>query len=172
MIKTGELGMEWLKDKRVWWLVELLLFIIAFYYVYRFHGGNQSAPPPAGKGATKSAAMVSNGKPRANAKLETAVVCLDVDEEVGKPLLAKGVFSKYIDYLYCFAEFSGAAPDEVVFYWIYKESIIAQKRVRSAKDYPAAWSRLSMSPDKTGEWRVDVQTADGRFLGSASFILK
>lgn len=166
--------MEWLKDKRVWRLVELLLFFIAFYYVYRLHGGNQPTPPAAEPGRTKSAAMVSNGNPRfkAGVKLETAVVCLDVDEEVGKPLLAKGVFSKYIDYLYCFAEFGGAAPDEVVFYWIYQGSIIAQKRVRPSKDYPAAWSRLNMSPEKTGEWRVDIQTADGRFLGSASFILK
>lgn len=172
--------MNFLKNQKVLWLFELLLFIIGFYVVYRYYGGSDSSPAPkieknSAAMSQKAASVINKPQMQRSAdtmSLETAVVCIDIDEDAVKPLLARGVFSKYIDYLYCYAEFSGAAHEEIVFYWIYKDSIIAQKRVKPHKTQPVAWSRMSMSSDKTGEWRVDIRTIQGDYLGSTNFILK
>jgi hypothetical protein len=172
--------MNFLKNQKILWLFELLFFIVGFYIVYRYYGGSDSSPVPKVEknNATvtqKAASLINNTptkRPPDAVMLETAVVCLDIDEDAAKPLLARGVFSKYVDYLYCYAEFSGAAPEEVVFYWIYKDAIIAQKRVKPLKTQPVAWSKMSMSSEKTGEWHVDIRTVQGDYLGSTNFILK
>jgi hypothetical protein len=174
------LAMNFLKNKNILWLFELLFFLGGFYIVYRYYGGSDSSPAPKAEkkiaAATQQAASVINKpqvqRPADTVTLETAVVCLDIDEEAVKPLLARGVFSKYIDYLYCYAEFSSAAPEEIVFYWIYKDSIIAEKRTKPLKTPSVAWSRMSMSSEKTGEWRVDIRTVQGDYLGSTDFILR
>jgi hypothetical protein len=172
--------MNFLKNQKIFWLFELLFFIVGFYIVYRYYSGSDSSPAPKveknNAAATQKAASLIDKpptqRPAGTMTLETAVVCLDIDEDAAMPLLARGVFSKYIDYLYCYAEFSGAAPDEVVFYWIYKDSIVAQKKAKPLKTQPVVWSKMNMSSEKTGEWRVDIRSAQGDYLGTTNFILK
>ena len=147
------------------WIVELVLFIIGFYIVYHRFLDESSAD-----GAAPGAKQVAT--PGLETTLETAVVCIDVDEDNVKPLLAKGSFSKYIDYLYCFTRVSGTRPKAVFHYWIYEDNVVAREKARVDASTGAAWSKANMSPDKKGRWRVDVRLQDGRLLGSAKFTLK
>ncbi len=152
------------KGLRFLWFFELMLFIGGFYIVYHyFYGGQTTATPQA----------PTNVAPQAEETiLETAVVCIDVDEEKNKPLLAKGTFSKYIDYLYCFTEISGQIPNVITHYWIYEDNILAERRLSLSPNNPIAWSKMTMSPEQAGSWRVDIRTQDGQYLGSANFVLK
>ena len=155
-----------MKKSKFVWIIELALFFVGFYIVYQ----NYMTKPPdaAGEDQDAAVAVVSAAEPM----LETAVVCIDVDEENVKPLLAKGTFSKYIDYLYCFTKVSGKRPKVLVHYWVYKGHIVARKKVDVDPSTSACWSRMDMSPDKAGEWRVDIRLEDGELLGTTPFILR
>ena len=153
-----------IKGLRFLWFFELMLFIGGFYIVYRYF---YSEP-----GMTRQQKAQQTAPAVEETILETAVVSIDVDEEKQKPLLAKGTFSKYIDYLYCFTEISGKIPDVIIHYWMHEDNIVAQKRLSLSANDPITWSKMNMTPEQTGSWRVDVRTGDGVYLGSANFVLK
>ncbi|RPI01075.1 MAG: DUF2914 domain-containing protein [Calditrichaeota bacterium] len=166
--------MKFLKDFKFLWFFELLFLVFAFYYVYK-------KPPEkisnTKNSSTQNVKMVAdkgqeNYSPLEETRLVTAVVCLDVDDETLKPLVAKGTFSRYIDYLYCFAEFSGAVPAEVIFNWNYRDRLIEQKKAKTSRGNRVAWSKMTMSAEKTGEWRVEIFSSNGDHLGNAYFILR
>ncbi|MDZ7369842.1 MAG: DUF2914 domain-containing protein [candidate division KSB1 bacterium] len=163
-------------SRSIFWFFELILLIVGFIFVYRHLKDEET---PAGQTAVKSNPATIADSPHqmeagaAALSFRSAVVCIDIDEETLKPLLAKGVFSKYIDYLYCFAEFAPPAPQEVVFYWKHRDVTIAQLKAKvQGGRRPVAWTRLNMTPEKTGIWQVDIRTTRGDYLGSAEFILK
>ncbi len=160
------------KSRSILWFFELLFLILAFIFVYRRYSGEPSAVRSEKKTTAAVESLRQNESEPPNYYLQTAVVCIDIDEEALKPLLAKGVFSKYMDYLYCFAEFTPPAPKEVVFYWKYRGVTLAQQKAKVQSRKPVAWSRMNMSEDRTGIWQVDIRTADGYYLGSAEFVLR
>lgn len=150
------------------WIVELVLFFVGFYIVYQ--NFLTDSPP------VKNAPVSEQSQPEAaKAKavvLETAVVCIDIDEEKTEPLLAKRAFNKYIDYLYCFTKVSGPRPRALVHNWIYNGQVQAQEKVTINKSTNSAWTRMKMSPDYKGAWRVDVRLESGDLLGTVEFKLK
>ncbi|MBN1479730.1 DUF2914 domain-containing protein [candidate division KSB1 bacterium] len=163
-----------LKNFKSFWILEVLLFAAGFYIVYR-----EFVPEETKENIGEAIANVGSGKDSSSAPqdmsqtiLETAVVCLDIDVEKKQPLLPKGRFSKYIDVLYCFTEISGKIPNALVHDWIYEgEVLYSQRTVLNGID-TKAWTKMSMSPEKTGTWRVNIRTDNGQLLGSADFVLK
>ena len=146
------------------WIVELALFIVGFYIVYH----NFLDESPAEETAVSEKQVAASGL---QTTLESAVVCIDVDEDNVKPLLAKESFSKYIDYLYCFSRVSGPRPKAVFHYWIYDDNVVVREKASVDKATGAAWSKATMSPDKKGKWRVDIRLDDSQLLGSTAFNL-
>lgn len=147
------------------WIVELTLFIVGFYIVYH----NFLNDSPADEAAASENRTVTSGP---ETTLASAVICIDIDEEKNKPLLAKDSFSRYIDYLYCFSRVSGARPKAVIHYWIYEDAVVLREKAKVDASTMTAWSKAPMSPDKKGAWRVDIRLESGRLLGSAAFTLK
>ena len=169
---------KFLKNFKAYWLIELFLFAGGFLLVYKDfvpRDGNGQAGAE-GKGTGGAAAVVSeaDSEPQSNSRtaLETAVVCLDIDVEEQKPLLAKGRFSKHIDVLFCYTEISGIIPDVLIHDWIFENTVPYRQRITLEENQRRAWSKMSMSPDKSGTWRVDIRTGSGDYLGSADFVLK
>ena len=150
------------------WFFELVLFLAGFYIVYRYFDVNDYQRP-----ARSSQPEMQNSTPVAEETiLERAEICIDIDEEQYKPLLPKKTFNKFIDYLYCFTEISGKIPDVIIHYWFYEDEMIAQKKVNMNVDPPVGWSRMSMSSERAGSWRVEIRTQNDVFLGSTNFILR
>lgn len=166
--------LKYLKNFKSFWILEVLLFVIGFYIVYReFVTGDAAvtARNTSGKTGTNSK-NASAPQDASQTILETAVVCLDIDMAKKEPLLPKGRFSKYIDVLYCFTEMSGKMPDAIIHDWIFEDSEPYRQRVRLNGTETKVWTQMSMSPEKTGTWRVDIRTGSGQLLGSADFVLK
>lgn len=167
---------EIIKKFKSFWLIELLLFAAGFYLIYDgfvADGSTYNAEETAASQAAAKSNSSNVAAPAGMSKtiLETVVVCLDVDAQKKKPLIAKGRFSRYIDMLYCFTEISGAIPDYLIHDWVHEGGQTYRQRIKMGND-TKVWSNMEMSPDKDGTWRVDVYTGDGQFLDSAHFVLK
>ena len=163
--------MKFVKNFKSFWLLELALFGAGFYLVYNeFIGDGAEGVINAEKTAIV-AGTEGDYQEISRTILETAVVCLDVDVEEKKPLLAKGRFSKHIDVLFCYTEISGKIPDVLIHDWIYGDTVPFRQRI-VLNGEPRVWTKMSMSPEKTGTWRVDIRTESGEFLGTADFVLK
>ena len=165
--------MNFIKNFKAFWLLELILLGAGFFLVYHEFIIEDAGPAPATKPAAVAPASNENiAWNGAQTMLETAVVCLDIDVENKKPLLAKGRFSKYIDVLFCYTEISGAIPDVLVHDWIFEDSVPYRQRISLNGGERRVWTKMTMSPDKAGRWRVDIRTGNGEYLGSADFVLK
>ena len=154
-----------MKKFRFAWIIELVLFFVGFYIVYTnfLTDKPQDATPE-----------VVEQQPETNFEEISinAQVCIDIDEEKNAPLLAKKEFNKYIDYLYCFTEVSGSRTSKVVHSWIYNGTIESTKDVNINPDARVGWSKMEMSPEKSGKWQVEIRLPNGDLLGSTEFRLR
>ncbi|MBN1466448.1 DUF2914 domain-containing protein [candidate division KSB1 bacterium] len=164
--------LNYIKNFKAFWLLELILFCAGFIIVYNEFGLSDADRAGAEKASSSVAADQNITWNGAQTALETAVVCLDIDVERKMPLLAKGRFSKYIDVLFCFTEIAGPIPDVLVHEWIFADGVPFRQRINLNGSERRAWTKMSMSPEKSGKWRVDIRTGKGDYLGSAEFVLK
>jgi len=148
-------------------IIELLLFIIGFYIVF-----TKFMDQTAQLDQTALDEPVLSEERAVDSVLQHIVICIDVDEENQKPLLAKRSFNKQIDYLYCFAELADESPSAVIFEWMYKDELVARRNVELKEGKQKVWSKLDMSADKSGPWRVVLRDENGGYLGTAHFELK
>ena len=164
---------NFLKNFKAFWFLELLLFAGGFFLVYNeFVSKSQDPDAVPGAGVATAPALVDDSSQGQYTVLETAVVCLDIDVERRKPLLAKGRFSKHIDALFCYTEVSGKIPNTLFHDWIYDDGVPFRQKVRLNGSDRIGWTKMTMSPSKEGTWRVEIRTDDGQFIGSADFVLK
>lgn len=81
-------------------------------------------------------------------------------------------FPNDIEKVYCFTVIVNAgAETHVVHKWYHNEKLMAEVTLKAKGDYWRTWSSKRMVPGWTGTWRVDVVSADGKVLKSASFEL-
>lgn len=155
-----------MKNFKFAWLIELVLFFIGFYLVYTRY--LDESPEPMGD---KQVQVENAPAGKSDEAAGEVVICIDVDEENGVPLLPKKSFSKYIDYLYCFSRIANSRTRIVVHYWFYDGKLEAKYRV-NIQSGNAGWSKHEMSPNKKGDWSVQVRKENGALLGEAKFRLR
>ena len=89
-----------------------------------------------------------------------------------EPQEPANTFPNTIEKVYCFTVILNAgAETHVVHKWYHQDKLMAEVRLKAKGEYWRTWSSKQMLQEWTGAWRVDVVSADGEILKSASFEL-
>jgi hypothetical protein len=103
--------------------------------------------------------------------IQQGVICLDIVDR--NPIGTGDIFTKEISKLFCFTKIVGAQnPTTVTHIW-YLNGLLQSKVVLPVNSASwRTWSSVKMSPEKTGEWMVEVVSEDGVALESIIFLVK
>ena len=102
--------------------------------------------------------------------LAEAVVCQDVIDRA--PVGSGDVFAKEVPKVYCFTRVVGAEGTQLTHNWYYQGSLKASVKLNVRSSDYRTWSSKTMLPEWTGEWMVEILSADGKPLESIIFFLK
>jgi hypothetical protein len=103
-------------------------------------------------------------------QLAEAVVCQDVIDRA--PVGNGDVFAKEVPKVYCFTRVVGAEGTQLTHNWYYQGSLKASVKLNVRSSDYRTWSSKTMLPEWTGEWMVEILSADGKPLESIIFFLK
>ena len=110
--------------------------------------------------AEKSASMVKD-----------AVVCQDVVDR--NPVGSGDVFAKETAIIYCFCRVVGVEGEgSITHNWYHKGTLKASVTLPVRSINWRTWSAKSMSPEWTGEWMVEILSAEGTPLESIIFFIQ
>ncbi len=107
---------------------------------------------------------------QSDVQLAQAVVCQDVVDRA--PVGSSDVFAKEVPKVYCFTRVMGAEGTELTHNWYYQGSLKASVKLNVRSSNYRTWSSKIMPPELTGEWMVEILSADGKPLESIIFFLK
>lgn len=100
-----------------------------------------------------------------------AVVCQDVIDRM--PIGSGDVFSQGIARVYCFCRVMGAEDESSITQnWYYKGTLKASVKLPVRSSNWRTWSSKSMIPGWTGEWMVEILSAEGAPLESIVFYIQ
>lgn len=117
------------------------------------------------------AAAVLGAEGDAQLQVQDAAICQEVTDRT--PVGSGDVFPKEVQRLYCFTRIVGAQGTiEVTHNWYYKGNLKASVPLTVGSANWRTWSSKAMSPELTGEWMVEVLTADGVPLESIIFFVQ
>ena len=83
-------------------------------------------------------------------------------------------FINNVDSLFCYTKISNSGPkQEVKHIWYFEDMEITSVvyNIKPSFNY-RSWSRKTIYPNQTGQWRVDVIDSYGNLLGTRSFTIK
>jgi hypothetical protein len=103
-------------------------------------------------------------------QLAEAVVCQDVIDRA--PVGSGDVFAKEVPKVYCFTCVVGAEGTQLTHNWYYQGSLKASVKLNVRSSNYRTWSCKTMRPERTGEWMVEILSADGKPLESIIFFLQ
>ena len=100
--------------------------------------------------------------------VEAIEICTNIIER--EPVDTDSVFAPTVERLYCFTKIANAtAPTTISHIWYFNDKEMAKVEL-SVKDTAwRTWSSKRIVMSWTGNWRVDVVTADGTVLKSKPF---
>lgn len=97
--------------------------------------------------------------------------CTSVEER--QPVSADTVFSNTIERVYCFTKISGADQATTVTHvWYFGDKEMARVDLNVKGSPWRTWSSKRIIPEWSGTWKVDVVSAAGEVLKSATFKIK
>jgi hypothetical protein len=137
---------------------------------------SQDATQPAAQETAQPAMSQETTQPstqdtaQPDAQLAEAVVCQDVIDRA--PVGSGDLFAKEVPKVYCFTRVVGAEGTQLTHNWYYKGSLKASVKLNVRSSNYRTWSSKTMMPEWTGEWMVEILSADGKPLESIIFILK
>jgi len=103
--------------------------------------------------------------------IQDAVVCQDVVDRT--PVGSGDVFAKETSKVYCFCRVVGVEGESSVIHnWYYKGTLKASVKLPVRSNNWRTWSAKTMSPDWTGEWMVEILSAEGTPLESIIFFIQ
>ena len=101
-------------------------------------------------------------------KVERIVVCTGVEER--QPVGESDAFADTVGTLYCYTEIRGMGDSTTVSHvWYQGENRRADVKLNVRGYRWRTWSTKAIQQDWTGDWRVDVVSADGKILKSKRF---
>jgi hypothetical protein len=135
-------------------------------------GEPQSAAPGESQPTAPSESQPpSPSESQATIRIPEAVVCQDVVNRA--PEGAGDVFAKEVPRVYCFTRVVGAAPGtQLIHNWYYQGNLKASVSLTIGSSDFRTWSYKTMMPQWTGEWMVEILSANETPLGNIVFVLK
>ena len=104
-------------------------------------------------------------------RIEEAVVCRAVMERT--PVEGGDVFPGNVERLYFFTRVSGGGEDDQIYHnWYYGDSQVASVPLSVRSSNWRTWSSKAILPEYTGEWTIEVTTADGQVLQKVVFLVQ
>jgi hypothetical protein len=162
--------------------IGLFVIVVGCLLVIKYNRQNPQTKKPASQavkqetdskaGSAEATFPAQSEKSSEKTQLVSAVVCLDVDENEGKPLLPKLTFSKNVDYLFCYSEFGGPVESQRVFHrWVYRDEVVSVTELMISEENRKVWSKCLIPKHSEGNWYVDILSEEGGQLGRVSFSL-
>ena len=104
-------------------------------------------------------------------KLEETVICRDVVDRA--PIGRGSVFHTDTERLYCFTKVVGAKIDTtIVHHWYLNGKLKASITLPVKSASWRTWSSKDITSSDTGDWMVEVLTADGKAIESILFLVQ
>ncbi len=104
-------------------------------------------------------------------KIEDAAVCQQIVDH--EPVGSGDVFAKETEKVYCFTRVVGAEGEtQITHNWYHQGSLQASVKLDVRSPNWRTWSSKTIQPGMTGEWMVEILSADGQPLESIIFFLK
>lgn len=104
-------------------------------------------------------------------QLEETAICLNI---VDRAPVGKGsVFHTDTERLYCFTKVVGAKTDTtIIHHWYLNGKLKASVTLPVNSASWRTWSSKEITPNDTGDWMVEVLTADGNAIESILFLVQ
>jgi len=103
--------------------------------------------------------------------LKEAAICRDVMNR--EPIGKGSVFPASIEQLYCFTKVVGATTEtEISHHWYLNGKLKATVTLPVKSASWRTWSSKKIMPDESGDWMVEVLTADGEAIESILFFVQ
>jgi len=118
-----------------------------------------------------SATLLAQDASNTEIQLEEAAICRNV---VDRAPIGKGsVFHTSIGRLYCFTRVVGAETDTTItHHWYLNGKLKASVTLPVNSAAWRTWSSKDITPNESGDWMVEVLTADGDALESILFLVQ
>ncbi len=104
-------------------------------------------------------------------QLEQAAICRNI---VNRAPIGRGsVFHAGIERLYCFTKVVGAKTDTtIIHHWYLNGKLKASVTLPVNSAAWRTWSSKDLTPNESGDWMVEVLTADGDPIESILFLVQ
>jgi hypothetical protein len=104
-------------------------------------------------------------------QIEEAVVCRAVMDRT--PVEGGDVFPSDVERLYFFTRVSGGSEDDTIYHnWYYGDQQVVSVLLAVRSSNWRTWSSKAIVPAYTGEWAIEVTTADGTLLKKVVFLVQ
>ena len=103
--------------------------------------------------------------------LEEAAICRNIVDRA--PIGRGSVFHTDTERLYCFTKVVGAKTDTtIIHHWYLNGKLKASVTLPVNSASWRTWSSKKITPDDTGDWMVEILTADGNSVESILFLVR
>jgi hypothetical protein len=163
--------------ERTLWRIMAVLCVAAVWAVGPAwgDGGGQEATAPAT--AVEQPAETAAEQPEApveaaaGVRVDSAAISQDIVDRM--PVATGEVFARQVSRLYCWSRVVGATGETFVTHnWYYQGAFKASVQLPVRSNNWRTWSAKTLDPDSTGEWMVEILSADGEPLESIIFFVQ
>jgi hypothetical protein len=118
-----------------------------------------------------SATLLAQVASNTGIQLEETAICRDI---VNRAPIGRGsVFHAGIGRLYCFTRVVGAKNDTtIIHHWYLNGKLKASVTLPVNSAAWRTWSSKDITPNESGDWMVEVLTADGDAIESILFLVR
>ena len=103
--------------------------------------------------------------------LEEAAICRNIVDRA--PIGRGSVFHTDTERLYCFTKVVGAKTDTtIIHHWYLNGKLKASVTLPVNSASWRTWSSKKITPDDTGDWMVEILTANGNAVESILFLVR
>ena len=105
-------------------------------------------------------------------KLNEIMICRGIYKR--NPIKPGYKFINNVDSLFCYTKISNSGPkQEIKHVWFFEDEEISSViyNIKTSYNY-RSWSKKTIYPKQTGNWRVDVVDKNGNVLGTRDFSIK
>jgi len=118
-----------------------------------------------------STALLAQDESMTGIQLEEAAICRNIENRV--PIGKGSVFHASIGRLYCFTKVVGAQTDTtIIHHWYLNGKLNASVTLPVQSAAWRTWSSKDIKPSESGDWMVEVLTAEGDALESILFLVQ